>query len=73
MTASTAMQLGVFALHTTFFCSPHIGTYVVRYICADRLLRTEPQVRLRCIHNKQLFEQPHVASSESASERVMNE
>jgi hypothetical protein len=35
-----------FALRTTFFVTPHIGTYVVRYICADRLLRTEPQVYL---------------------------
>jgi hypothetical protein len=33
-----------FALRTTFFATPHIGIYVVRYICADRLLRTEPQV-----------------------------
>jgi len=44
------MQLGVFALHTTFFRSPHIGTYAVRYICADRLLRTEPQVFSSNIH-----------------------
>jgi hypothetical protein len=46
MTANTSMQLGFFALHTTFFCSPHIGTYVVRYIYADRLVRTEPHVLL---------------------------
>ena len=46
MTANTAMQLGGFALHTTFSCSPHIGTYVVRYICAARLVRTEPHVFL---------------------------
>ena len=46
MTANTAMQLGASALHTTFFRSPHIGTYVAHNICADRLLRTEPQVRL---------------------------
>jgi hypothetical protein len=34
---------------------------------ADRLLRTEPQVCLRCIHNKQVFERPHVALSKSVS------
>ena len=37
MTANTSMNLGFFALPTTFFATPHIGTYVVRYICADRL------------------------------------
>jgi len=35
-----------FALRTTFFITPHIGTYVAHNICAGRLLRTESQVRL---------------------------
>jgi hypothetical protein len=34
---------------------------------ADRLLRTEPQVYLWRIHNKQLFEQLHVALSKNVS------
>src|SRR5262245_1884722 len=37
---------------------------------ADRLLRTEPQVYLWRIHNKQLFKQLHVALSKNVSKGV---
>lgn len=43
---------------------------VASHAGADRLLRTEPQVCLWRIHNKQLFEQLHVALSESVSRIV---
>ena len=64
MTANTAMQLGVFALHTTFFVTPHIGTYVAHNICADRLLRTEPQVCHDVSIRKHSLKRPHVAQSD---------
>ena len=44
---------------------------VTSHAGADRLLRTEPQVYLWRIHNKQLFEQLHVALSKSVSRGVM--